>query len=193
MRENPVKSSETLGLYSNGTSVQVLGLSENWYHVQVDGKIGFMISSGFSDRLSYSSSNTSSSSKDDTAWNGPIGKHKTAEWPLAIDDYLAAVSYTHLDVYKRQVLRLAAGGVVDGPAALAGRVALAQGEVEEFLGAGHGHLQGQAVAETGGDGRRQGAAGAVVVGGLHLGLGQEFGRLSGLAEAVRDHLSLIHI
>lgn len=70
LRENPVKSSETLGLYSNGTSVQVLGLSENWYHVQVDGKIGFMISSGFSDRLSYSSSNTSSSSKDDTAWNG---------------------------------------------------------------------------------------------------------------------------
>lgn len=38
LRENPVKSSETLGLYSNGTSVQVLGLSENWYHVQVDGK-----------------------------------------------------------------------------------------------------------------------------------------------------------
>lgn len=92
LRENPVKSSETLGLYSNGTSVQVLGLSENWYHVQVDGKIGFMISSGFSDRLSYSSSNTSSSSKDDTAWNGPIGKHKTAEWLLAIDDYLAVVN-----------------------------------------------------------------------------------------------------
>ena len=79
------------------------------------------------------------------------------------------------------------------PAALAGRVALAQGEVEEFLGAGHGHLQGQAVAETGGDGRRQGAAGAVVVGGLHLGLGQEFGRLSGLAEAVRDHDGAFHM
>lgn len=92
LRENPVISSATLGLYSNGTSVQVLGLSENWYHVQVDGKTGFMISGGFSDRLSYSSSNTSSSSKDDTAWNGPIGKHKTAEWPLVLNDYLAVVN-----------------------------------------------------------------------------------------------------
>lgn len=92
LRENPSKNSTILGLYSNGTSVQVLGLSENWYHVQVDGKTGFMISSGFSDRLSYSSSNTGNSSKENTAWNGPIGTHKTAEWPLIIDDYLAVVN-----------------------------------------------------------------------------------------------------
>lgn len=92
LRENPVKSSATLGLYSNGTSVQVLGLSENWYHVQVDGKTGFMISGGFSDRLSYSSSSTSSSSKENTVWNGPSGKHKIAEWPLVINDYLAVVN-----------------------------------------------------------------------------------------------------
>ena len=99
MRENPSKNSTILGLYSNGTSVQVLGLSENWYHVQVDGKTGFMISSGFSDRLSYSSSNTGNSSnntgnssKENTVWNGPSGTHKTAEWPLIIDDYLAVVN-----------------------------------------------------------------------------------------------------
>lgn len=92
LRENPVKSSETFGLYPNGTSVQVLGLSENWYHVQVDGKTGFMLASGFSDRLSYSSSAPSSASNDDNGWNGPTGKHKTAEWPLAIDDYLAVVN-----------------------------------------------------------------------------------------------------
>ena len=66
--------------------------SENWYHVQVDGKTGFMISSGFSDRLSYSSSSTSSSSQENTVWNGPSGKHKTAEWPLVINDYLAVVN-----------------------------------------------------------------------------------------------------
>lgn len=99
LRENPSKNSTILGLYSNGTSVQVLGLSENWYHVQVDGKTGFMISSGFSDRLSYSSSNTGNSSnntgnssKENTVWNGPSGTHKTAEWPLIIDDYLAVVN-----------------------------------------------------------------------------------------------------
>lgn len=96
LRENPSKNSTALGLYPNGTSVQVLGLSENWYHVQVDGKTGFMISSGFSDRLSYSSSSSSSSagnsSKENADWNGPTGTHKTAEWPLAIDDYLAVVN-----------------------------------------------------------------------------------------------------
>ncbi len=105
LRENPSKDSAALGLYPNGTSVQVLGLSENWYHVQVDGKTGFMISSGFSDRLSYSSSgasssagnssssaNNGSSSKENTGWNGPTGTHQTAEWPLVIDDYLAVVN-----------------------------------------------------------------------------------------------------
>lgn len=92
LREKPSENSAILGLYSNGTSLQVLGLSENWYHVQVDGKTGFMISGAFSDHLSYSSSNTSSSSKEDTAWNGPIGTHKTAEWPLVINDYLAVVN-----------------------------------------------------------------------------------------------------
>lgn len=92
LHENPVKSSATLGVYLNGRSVQVLGLSENWYHVQVAGKTGFMISSGFSDRLSYFSTDTGSSSKDDTDWNGPIGTHKTAEWPIAIDNHVAVVS-----------------------------------------------------------------------------------------------------
>ena len=62
LRETPSKNSVILNLYSNGTSVQVLGLSEDWYHVQVDGKTGFMISDGFSDRLSYSSSSSSNSS-----------------------------------------------------------------------------------------------------------------------------------
>ena len=92
LRENPSKNSATLGLYSNGTSVRVLGLSENWYHVQVDGKTGFMISSGFSDRLSYSSSSNGSSTQENSVWNGPSGKHKTAEWPLVINDYLAVVN-----------------------------------------------------------------------------------------------------
>ena len=42
LRENPSKNSTILGLYSNRTSVQVLGLSENWYHVQVDGKLSLI-------------------------------------------------------------------------------------------------------------------------------------------------------
>lgn len=59
--------------------------------MQSDEETGFMLSDGFSDRLSCSSSSASNSSKKDTAWNGPVGRHKTAEWPLEVDDYFAVV------------------------------------------------------------------------------------------------------
>ncbi len=36
-------STRNLGLYKNGTSVTVLGLTESWCHVKVDGKTGFMV------------------------------------------------------------------------------------------------------------------------------------------------------
>ena len=43
--------------------------------------------------------------------------------------------------------------VIDRAAAFAGAVAFAQSEIEKFLGLGHGHLQGQALAQARGDGR----------------------------------------
>lgn len=108
LRESPMQNSSSLALYANGTSVQVLGLSKNWYHVQVDGKTGFMMADKFSPRLSYSSTEESASSsgssesgsnsgnssnKDDkTGWDGPISTHKTAKWPFEANDYQAAVN-----------------------------------------------------------------------------------------------------
>ena len=46
-------SAESLGLYANGTEVTILGLTETWCHVQVNGSIGFMPLSGFGDQIRY--------------------------------------------------------------------------------------------------------------------------------------------
>lgn len=90
LRERPAQSSKSFGLFLNGKSVQVLGLSQDWYHVQADGATGFMLASGFSQRLPYASSSTSND--ETTAWNGPKGSHQTAEWPLFLNDYVAVVN-----------------------------------------------------------------------------------------------------
>ena len=87
LREHATKSSDSLGLFSNGTPVQVLGLSKNWYHVQVKGEIGFMMASGFSSNLSFSStSNTHALANMDSH------THRIAQWPLVIIDCLHAIN-----------------------------------------------------------------------------------------------------
>ena len=103
LRSEQSTSSASLGLYKNGTQVVVLGLSESWCHVVVDGKTGFMLLSGLSPRLQFDlteseSGNLSGNSSGSTSgnmggsWNGPVGVHRTTEWPLKINDYLAAVN-----------------------------------------------------------------------------------------------------
>ena len=47
--------SDSLGLYPNGTTVTVLGVGETWHHVTVGGQTGFMLASGLSPTLSFSS------------------------------------------------------------------------------------------------------------------------------------------
>lgn len=42
LRAAPDASSDSLGKYYNGTSVTVLGIAGDWYHVRVDGKTGYM-------------------------------------------------------------------------------------------------------------------------------------------------------
>ncbi len=42
LRENPNTSAAILGRYENGTPVQVWGVANSWWHVTVDGKIGYM-------------------------------------------------------------------------------------------------------------------------------------------------------
>lgn len=43
LREMPSEASHSLAKYYNGTQVEVLGVAETWYHVRVDGKIGYML------------------------------------------------------------------------------------------------------------------------------------------------------
>lgn len=42
LRQRPTERSESLGKYYNGTKVTVLGIRDNWYHVDVGGQSGFM-------------------------------------------------------------------------------------------------------------------------------------------------------
>ena len=49
LRQQQSSSSTSLGLYKNGSTVCVLGVSENWCHVQTeDGQVGFMLREGLS-------------------------------------------------------------------------------------------------------------------------------------------------
>lgn len=67
MRINQSKSSASLGLFRNGTSVTILGLTENWCHVQSNHQIGFMLLSGFGNQISYDKHTNSVSSTRKTA------------------------------------------------------------------------------------------------------------------------------
>lgn len=55
LRSAQSTSSASYGLYANGTQVTVLGISETWAHVQIDGQIGFMLLSGLTPRLQFGS------------------------------------------------------------------------------------------------------------------------------------------
>lgn len=106
LREKQSDKSNSLGLYNNGTQVQVLGLSETWYHVQVDGKVGFMMAGYMTPKLQYhittggsggsgstgGSGNTSGGSSSGGAWSGPTGSHKIAQWPIPIIEYVGIVN-----------------------------------------------------------------------------------------------------
>lgn len=43
LRQSQSETSASLGKYSNGTEVKVLGVGPTWYHVEVNGKKGFMM------------------------------------------------------------------------------------------------------------------------------------------------------
>lgn len=56
LREYPRITSASQGLYANGTQALVLGLTEQWYHVQIGDEFGFMSAHGIRPRLPYSRS-----------------------------------------------------------------------------------------------------------------------------------------
>ena len=111
LREKQSQSSKSLGLYNNGTSLEVLGLTESWCHVQVDGKVGFMMANYLSPKLKYTASERTPDSDNNTdnttggSWSGPTGKHQVAEWTIKIVDYLGVVN--NLDPNDRLHLRVA--------------------------------------------------------------------------------------
>lgn len=63
LRTQPNTRSTILGLYPNGTSVVVMGVrSDGWYHVMVQGKVGYMMASKLSQTFPYNQSTDSDSS-----------------------------------------------------------------------------------------------------------------------------------
>ena len=55
LRKQASTYADVKALYPNGTQVQVLGLTEEWCHVLIDGKIGFMMTRYLVPRLSFES------------------------------------------------------------------------------------------------------------------------------------------
>lgn len=53
LRCEPNLNADSLGLYMNGTKLTVMGLSDKWCHVCIDGKTGFMLLSGFDGQIEY--------------------------------------------------------------------------------------------------------------------------------------------
>lgn len=91
-----------------GTQLQLLGVAEDWYHVKVNGKTGFMPATLIDPSGVYSFSGdvaghtgtsvssipvvSGSSSHSSTAWTGPTGTHPIGEFTYPIDDYGAAIN-----------------------------------------------------------------------------------------------------
>lgn len=53
LRADMSTKARSLGYYSNGTQVTVLGVSTDWLHVQVDGKVGFILADGVTPRIKF--------------------------------------------------------------------------------------------------------------------------------------------
>ena len=95
LRETQSTKSSSLGLYMNGSTVRVLGVSETWCHVQTgDGRVGFMLREQLSPVIDFGKGNDSGASGGSTSggWVGPVGAHSVADWPLFINGYTGTVN-----------------------------------------------------------------------------------------------------
>ena len=66
LRQEQSINSRSLGLYPNGTQVEVLGVGETWHHVRVNNQTGFMLATGLSPRLTFSDTTESGQSQAST-------------------------------------------------------------------------------------------------------------------------------
>ncbi len=98
LRKTQSVNSASLGLYKNGSTVLVYGVSETWCHVQTsDGKVGFMLREHLSPEIEFQKEDKDSDSSirnsTGSTWNnGPVGKHQVAVWPIPLQDYVAVVN-----------------------------------------------------------------------------------------------------
>lgn len=97
LREKPSDTSPSLGLFAGGTAVRVLGLTEDWYHVEADGQLGFMMAGYLTPRLAWNTAESDAAAPVSepaagSAWAGPVGAHPTAAWTIPILDYTGVVS-----------------------------------------------------------------------------------------------------
>ena len=77
--EYPTGTSRSIGMYANGTPVTVMGYSNNWLHVIIEGQIGFIQT----DFAAYTrTSNVQPVIEQAFSWGGPVGSHAIAGWPL---------------------------------------------------------------------------------------------------------------
>ena len=53
LRADTSTRAASLGLYANGTQVTVMGITPDWYHVQIDGKTGYMLAEGMTPSLAF--------------------------------------------------------------------------------------------------------------------------------------------
>lgn len=63
LRAYPGTSAPSSGLYANGTQALVLGITEQWYHVQIGDEFGFMMAKGITPHLQYEKTNNAPAKK----------------------------------------------------------------------------------------------------------------------------------
>ena len=94
LREKPTVYSKALGSCYGGSEVQVLGVSKYWYHVQAGGQIGFMVARYLTPQLPCDAEDPDNGEFEDNGkgWDGPVGQHAVAQWPLSAAEYAAVVN-----------------------------------------------------------------------------------------------------
>ena len=78
LREYRSQASQTLGLYSNGSTATLMGYNEHWAHVIIDGQIGFFAV----DEIRFYDGSSLVPVAAPFSWNGPTGSHPIGAWTL---------------------------------------------------------------------------------------------------------------
>ena len=88
LRKAQSKRSASLGLYQNGSTVRVFGVSENWCHVQTeDGNVGFMLRESLSPVLEFHISSNANRANEPMAGNASqtVGSSAVVNNPISIE------------------------------------------------------------------------------------------------------------